>query len=139
MGGGVKVVLTSPSPPRGAREDARRGSVRFSDEDITSMDMTILVHSYPKVNQLQIKIKFGTIEQLMLHYDFCAFSFSEILDWIKLCVWKLHGKHGGPKKLIGNQAQVLPMFSTRPPHHFWCKKRKSPNPTRFGCRIRTAG
>jgi hypothetical protein len=31
------------------------------------------------------------------------------------------------------------MFSTRPPRHFWCKKRKSPNPTRFGYWIRTAG
>jgi hypothetical protein len=56
------------------------------DEDIISMDMTILVPSYPKVNQLYIKIKFDTFEQLMLHYDFVAFSFSELLDWIKPCV-----------------------------------------------------
>jgi hypothetical protein len=62
-----------------------------NDEDITSMDTTILVPSYPKVNQLYIKIKFDTFEQLMLHYDFYAFLFSELLDWIKPCVeitWK---------------------------------------------------
>jgi hypothetical protein len=55
------------------------------------MDTTILVPSCPKVNQLYIKIKFDTFEQLMLHYDFIAFSFSELLDWIKPCVeitWK---------------------------------------------------
>jgi hypothetical protein len=55
------------------------------------MDTTILVHSCPKVNQLYIKIKFDIFEQLILHYDFCAFSFSELLDWIKPCVeiiWK---------------------------------------------------
>jgi hypothetical protein len=63
-----------------------------NDEDITSMDTTILVPSCPKVNQLHIKIKFDTFEQLMLHDDFCAFSFSELLDWIKPCVeitWKI--------------------------------------------------
>jgi hypothetical protein len=56
------------------------------DEDINSMDTAILVPSCPKANQLYIKIKFDTFEQLMLHYDFCAFSFSELLDWIKPCV-----------------------------------------------------
>jgi hypothetical protein len=63
-----------------------------NDKDITSMDMTILVPSCPNVNQLYIKIKFDTFEQLMLHYNFCAFSFSELLDWIKPCVeitWKI--------------------------------------------------
>jgi hypothetical protein len=33
-----------------------------ADEDITSMDTTILVPSCPKVNQLYIKIKFDTFE-----------------------------------------------------------------------------
>jgi hypothetical protein len=47
------------------------------------MDTTILVPSFPKVNRLYIKIKFDTFEQLMLQYDFVAFSFSELLDWIK--------------------------------------------------------
>jgi hypothetical protein len=51
-----------------------------SNEDITSMDMTILVPSCPKVNERHIKIKFDTFEQLMLHYDFCAFSFSKLFD-----------------------------------------------------------
>jgi hypothetical protein len=102
------------------------------------MDRTILVPSCPKENQPYINIKFDTFEQLMLHYDFCAFSFLELLDWIKSCV-KLHEKHGGLKKLIGDQAQVFPMFSNRLPRHFWCKQRKSPNPTHFGCWIRTAG
>jgi hypothetical protein len=51
-----------------------------NDDDITSMDTTILVPSCPKVNQLYIKIKFYTFEQLMLHYDFWAFSFSELLN-----------------------------------------------------------
>jgi hypothetical protein len=56
------------------------------DEDITSMDTTILVPSCPKLNQLYVKIKFDIFEQLMLHRIFCAFSFSELLDWIKPCV-----------------------------------------------------
>jgi hypothetical protein len=102
------------------------------------MDTTILVPSCPKVNQLHIKIKFDTFEQSMLHYDFRAFSFSELHGWIKPCV-EITWKHGGPKKLIGDQAQISPMFSTRPPRHFWCKERKSPNQIRFGCWIRTAG
>jgi hypothetical protein len=36
-------------------------------------------------------MKFDTFEQLMLHYDFVAFLFSELLDWIKPCLkitWK---------------------------------------------------
>jgi hypothetical protein len=66
----------------------------------------------------------------MLHYNFCAFLFSELLDWIKLCV-EITWKTWRTKKLIGDQAQVSPMFSTRSPYHFWCKERKSPNPTRF--------
>jgi hypothetical protein len=57
-----------------------------NDEEITSMDTTILVPSCPKVNQLYIKYKFDTFKQLMLHYDFCALSLSELLDWIKPCV-----------------------------------------------------
>jgi hypothetical protein len=64
---------------------------KLIDEDITSMDTTILVPSCPKVNQLYLKIKFDTFEQLMLHYDFVAFSFLELLDWIKPYVeitWK---------------------------------------------------
>jgi hypothetical protein len=78
------------------------------DEDITSMDMTILVPSCPKVNQLYIKIKFDTFEQLMLHYDFVAFSFSELLDWIKPCVeitwkiWRIKEIDWGPSPSLPN-------------------------------------
>jgi hypothetical protein len=50
------------------------------------MDTTILVPSCPKMNQLYTKIKFDTFEQLILRYDFCALSFSELLDWIEPCV-----------------------------------------------------
>ena len=47
-------------------------------------------------------------------------------------VLKTHGRHGGPKKLIGGQVQVFPMSSTRTPHHFWPKERNRSNSTRFG-------
>jgi hypothetical protein len=72
------------------------------------MDTTILVPSYPKVNQLHIKIKFDIFEQLMLHYDFCAFSFSELLDWIKPCVeitwktWRTKEIDWGPSPSLPN-------------------------------------
>jgi hypothetical protein len=72
------------------------------------MDTIILVPSYPKVNQLYIKIKFDTFEQLMLHYDFCAFSFSELLDWIKSCVeitwktWRTKEIDRGPNPCLSN-------------------------------------
>jgi hypothetical protein len=60
------------------------------------------------VNQLYINIKFDTFEQLMLHYDFCAFSFSELLDWIKLCVeiiwttWRTKEIDWGPSSSLPN-------------------------------------
>jgi hypothetical protein len=78
------------------------------DEDINSMDTAILVPSCPKANQLYIKIKFDTFEQLMLHYDFCAFSFSELLDWIKSCVkiiwkiWRTKEIDWGPSPSLSN-------------------------------------
>jgi hypothetical protein len=79
-----------------------------NDEDITSMDTTILVPSCLKVNQLYIKINFDTFEQLMMHYDFCAFSFSELLDWIKSCVeiiwktWRTKEIDWGPNPSLPN-------------------------------------
>jgi hypothetical protein len=79
-----------------------------NDDDITSTDTTILVPSCPKVNQLYIKIKFDTFEQLMLHYDFCTLSFSELLDWIKPCVkitwktWRTKEIDWGPSPSIPN-------------------------------------
>jgi hypothetical protein len=60
------------------------------------------------VNQLYIKIKFDTFKQLMLHYDFCAFSFSELLDWIKPCVeitwkiWRTKEIDSGPSPSLSN-------------------------------------
>ena len=49
-----------------------------------------------------------------------------------------HGRHGGPKKLIGDQVQVFLTSSTRPPRHFGPKDGKRSSPTRFGGWIRTA-
>ena len=49
-----------------------------------------------------------------------------------------HGRHGGTKKLIGDQVQVFLTSSTRPPRHFGPKDRKRSSPTRFGGCIRTA-
>jgi hypothetical protein len=71
------------------------------------MDTTILVPSCTKVNQLYIKIKFDTFEQLMLHYDFVAFSFSELLDWIKPCV-KITWKIRRTKKIDWGPSPSLP-------------------------------
>ena len=49
-----------------------------------------------------------------------------------------HGRHGGPKKLTGDQVQVFLTSSTRPPRHFGPKDGKRSSPTRFGGWIRTA-
>jgi hypothetical protein len=53
-------------------------------------------------------------------------------------VLNTHGRHGGPKRLIGDEVQVFPMSSTRHPCHFWPRDGKRSRPTRFGCWIRTA-
>jgi hypothetical protein len=72
------------------------------------MDTTILLPSCPKVNQLYIKIKFDTFEQLMLHYNFYAFSFSELLDRIKPCmeitwkIWRIKEIDWGPTPSLSN-------------------------------------
>jgi hypothetical protein len=49
-----------------------------------------------------------------------------------------HGRYGGPKKLIGDQVQVFPTSSTRPPRHLWRKDGKRSRGTRFGRWFRTA-
>jgi hypothetical protein len=109
-----------------------------NDEDITSMDTTILVTSCPKVNQLYIKMKFDTFEQLMLHYDFVAFSFSELLDWIKPYVkitWKTRRTKEidwGPSPSLAN---VLHQATTS----LLVQGKEESNPTRFGYWIRTTG
>ena len=53
------------------------------DEDITSLDMTILMACKQKVNQSYIMIIVATFDELMLRHDVCSLSFSEIHTWIK--------------------------------------------------------
>ena len=91
-----------------------------------------------KVNQSYIMIIVATFDELMLRHDVCSLSFSEIHTWIKKRVLDTHGRHGGPKKLIGDQVQVFLTSSTRPPRHFGPKDGKRSSPTRFGGWIRTA-
>jgi hypothetical protein len=74
----------------------------------------------------------------MLHHDVFSLLFSEIHTWIKRAL-NTYGRYGWPKKLIGDHFHIFPMFSTKPPRHFWCKERKSPNPTCLGCWIWIAG
>lgn len=54
-----------------------------NDEDITSLDMTILMACKQKVNQSYIMIIVATFDELMLRHDVCSLSFSEIHTWIK--------------------------------------------------------
>ena len=54
-----------------------------TDEDITSLDMTILMACKEKVNQSYIMIILATFDELMLRHDVCSLSFSEIHTWIK--------------------------------------------------------
>jgi hypothetical protein len=53
------------------------------DEDITVLDMTTIACFYYKVNRFLIIIVSNTFDELLLHYDVCWLSFSEILTWIK--------------------------------------------------------
>ena len=85
------------------------------DEDITCSDTTTLATFDSQVKQFFIMIVFDTFDELMMHHDVCSLSFLEIHTWIKR-VLKTHGRHKGPKKLIGGQIQVFPTFSTRTPH-----------------------
>jgi hypothetical protein len=85
------------------------------------MDTTILVISCPKVYQLYIKTKFDTFEQLMLHYDFCTFLFSELLDWIKPLeitwkIWRTKEIDWGPSPSLSNvlhQATISPLVQAK--------------------------
>jgi hypothetical protein len=54
-----------------------------NDEDITVSDMTTIACFYYKVNRFLIIIVSNTFDELLLHYDVCWLSFSEILTWIK--------------------------------------------------------
>ena len=84
------------------------------DEDIISSDMIILMTCKQKMNQSYIMIIIVRFNELMLRHDVCSLSFSEIHSWIKKSV-DTHGRHVEPKKLIGDQVQVLLTSFTRPP------------------------
>jgi hypothetical protein len=56
---------------------------KVCDEDITVSDMTTIAYFYYKVNRFLIIIVSNTFDELLLHYDVCWLSFSEILTWIK--------------------------------------------------------
>jgi hypothetical protein len=49
-----------------------------------------------------------------------------------------HGRYGGSNKLIGDQVQVFPTSSTRPPRHLLPKDGKRSRGTRVGRWFRTA-
>jgi hypothetical protein len=61
-----------------------------NDEDMTRSDTTTLKTSKRKVKSIHVRFTFYIFEQLRLHNDFCALSFSEVLAWIKGrfdCIW----------------------------------------------------
>ena len=108
-----------------------------SVEDITGSDMNTLTISKPKVQPFYMNFIFDRFNELMLHIEVCTFPFLELITWIKErfdCIWKAWKVN----EFDWDQAQVFLMSSTRPPHHFWPKERKGPNPTFFGCCIKTA-
>jgi hypothetical protein len=101
------------------------------DEDIIGSDMTILITSKLKVQPFYMRLIIDTFDELVLHHKVCVFSFSELLTWMKRrfnCIWK----EWKVNEVDWDQVQIFLMSSTKPPHHFWLKERKSPSPTRFG-------
>jgi hypothetical protein len=57
---------------------------------MTRSDTTTLKTSKRKVKSIHVRFTFYIFEQLRLHNDFCALSFSEVLAWIKGrfdCIW----------------------------------------------------
>jgi hypothetical protein len=63
-----------------------------NDEDITSLDMTILVTFDSKVKQFFIMSICNTFDELMLHHDVCLISLLHVLTWMKEsigCLWKI--------------------------------------------------
>jgi hypothetical protein len=91
-----------------------------------------------KVKPFFIMIIFDKFDELMIRHDVFHYYFQKYIYRSKR-VLKTPGRHGEPKKLIGDQFNIFPMLSIRPPRHFWCKERKSSNPTCFGCWIQTVG
>lgn len=59
-------------------------SLTNGDGDITTMDITIAtlcIHQV-KVHDLYVRFTCYIIEQTLLHYEFCVFSFTEVLTWV---------------------------------------------------------
>jgi hypothetical protein len=53
--------------------------------------MTTLTTSKVKVQPFCMRLIIDTFDELVLHHKMCAFSFSELLTWMKRrfnCIWK---------------------------------------------------
>jgi hypothetical protein len=61
---------------------------RENDEDITNMDIPIVVAYDSKVKLFFSIIIFNTCDEWTLHHDMCTMSFTEVLTWI------IHEKDG---------------------------------------------
>ena len=102
-----------------------------NDEDISSLDTTMLDTSNSKVKRFLIMSIFNTFDKWKLHHDVCSISFSEVLTWIKgrvECTWKVWRT----KEVDWGPSQVLPTSTTKSSRHYWPKGIKRSNPTRFG-------
>jgi hypothetical protein len=68
--------------------------------------MTTLMAFKPKVNLSYIMIIFGKFDELMLRYDVCSLSFSEIHTWIKNSIkhtwkaWRTKEVYWGPSPSV---------------------------------------
>ena len=108
------------------------------DEDITSLDMTILMACKQKVNQSYIMIIVATFDELMLRHDVCSLSFSEIHTWIKKSArhtwkaWRTKEVDWGPCPSVPN---VLHQAITS----ILAQGKKEIKSNTFQCWIRTTG
>jgi hypothetical protein len=89
---------------------------------ITVSDMATIACFYYKVNRFLIIIVSNTFDELLLHYDVCWLSFSEIITWIKKGdqhtrkAWRTKEVDWGPspsvpnvphQATVGNQSKVV--------------------------------
>jgi hypothetical protein len=58
---------------------------RRLDENITGLDMTMLMDLVTKVKLFRIVTTFDIFEELILRRKVCMFLFVELLTWIKRC------------------------------------------------------
>ena len=78
------------------------------DEDITSLDMTKIAPSKPKVKSIHVRFTFYIFDELLLHRKVCLLSFSEVLTWIKRWVdstreaWMVHEVDWEPDLIVPN-------------------------------------